>query len=154
MKTKAVFNAHEQGSARVNPGGPDREFFVSEGAYKLGPDPEVNIYKKIEEARDLIEERRPEMMQKLELLQGDVRNMVDEYPDMPEDERYIEVRLRYHDGSLYLYHGDPSFDQDHRGAWGAGFVSEDVDLEDVLDEMIRDLYESISTEILMEEENE
>lgn len=32
----------------------------------------------------------------------------------------VDVRLQVVDGTWYLHSGDASYDQDHRGFWGAG----------------------------------
>ncbi len=39
---------------------------------------------------------------------------------LPEDERWIDVRLQvWPDGTWAIHTGDSSYDQDHRGYWGA-----------------------------------
>lgn len=44
--------------------------------------------------------------------------------DLTEDDvAGIDVRLQVHDGSWTFHAGDPQYDQDHRGAWGYGFLS-------------------------------
>jgi hypothetical protein len=55
------------------------------------------------------------------------------------DEPSIDVRLQvYPDGSFAFHSGDSSYDQDHRGAWGASCVGPDDD-ERTLIETARDL---------------
>jgi hypothetical protein len=46
------------------------------------------------------------------------------------DEPTIDCRLRYHDGRWFFYTGDSSYDQDHRGHWGASCVGADLTEED------------------------
>lgn len=42
------------------------------------------------------------------------------------DDSFIDVRLQvYDDGSWMVRHGDPQYDQDHRGFWGTGSVPGD-----------------------------
>jgi len=55
------------------------------------------------------------------------------------DEPYIDVRLRYHDGSFSLLTGDSSYDQDHRGFWGCSVVGADLTTDEarsVADDLI------------------
>lgn len=49
-----------------------------------------------------------------------------------EDEASIDVRLRYHAGSMYLHTGDSSYDQDGRGYWAASSVGQNMTLGDCL----------------------
>ena len=49
------------------------------------------------------------------------------------DEPSIDVRLRLHGGSWYLMVGDSSYDQDHRGYWGASSVGYDLPMDDAKD---------------------
>ena len=68
-------------------------------------------------------------------------------PGMGEgDEPSIDVRLRFHDGLWYLHSGDSSYDQDHRGYWGASCVTASIDAEDargvaaeLLDQVLEDM---------------
>lgn len=46
----------------------------------------------------------------------------DELKDEPDSTPGTDCRLQLHDGSWSFHTGDSSFDQDHRGSWGAGFV--------------------------------
>lgn len=53
----------------------------------------------------------------------------------------IEVRLQVMSGGAwYIHTGDPSYDQDHRGYWGAGFVGR-KDTNATLDSLATDLIE-------------
>ena len=59
------------------------------------------------------------------------------------DGPYIDVRLQVlPDGEWTLHHGDASYDQDHRGYWGAGTVSPDDD-DVALIETARDLVDQV-----------
>ena len=53
-----------------------------------------------------------------------------------EDQAYLDVRLRVHDGSFGILTGDSSYDQDHRGFWGSSSLAVDSDLEDVADDLV------------------
>lgn len=44
-------------------------------------------------------------------------------PPEPDDEPYIDVRLQCVDGGWAVHEGDPCYDTDHRGFWGAGSLS-------------------------------
>ncbi len=45
------------------------------------------------------------------------------YADPADDDAFVEVRLQvYPDGQWAIREGDPSFDTDHHGFWGAGSV--------------------------------
>ena len=62
------------------------------------------------------------------------------------DEPSIDIRLRYHSGLWYLYSGDSSYDQDHRGCWGASCVTASMDADDaksvaaeLLDQVLEDM---------------
>ncbi len=54
----------------------------------------------------------------------------------------IDVRLRYHDDSFYTYSGDSSYDQDHRGFWGASSVGPGETEESLL-AIAGDLFEQV-----------
>jgi hypothetical protein len=48
------------------------------------------------------------------------------------------VRLQIHEGTWAVHTGDASYDQDHRGFWGASSVEAHCD-EETLDEIVMDL---------------
>jgi hypothetical protein len=54
----------------------------------------------------------------------------------------IDCRLRYHDREFYFLTGDASYDQDHRGHWGASCVGVDL-TEDEARSIARDLVEQV-----------
>lgn len=59
----------------------------------------------------------------------------------------VDVRLRYHEGTWMTYSGDASYDQDHRGYWGASGVignMETSDLEEVANDLLEQVLEDIS----------
>ena len=53
---------------------------------------------------------------------------------------FVDVRIRYHDGEWSFHVGDSSYDQDHRGAWGASSVAINDD-DDALDSIAAELLE-------------
>ena len=67
-------------------------------------------------------------------------------PDASEFEkgetRGIDVRLQVHDGSWSLHTGDSSYDQDHRGHWGAGFLTPRCNARELARELIDEAEES------------
>lgn len=51
-----------------------------------------------------------------------------EFVESDDDTPHIDVRLQvWPDGSWAIHTGDASYDQDHRGYWGAGCVCADDD---------------------------
>lgn len=66
---------------------------------------------------------------------------VDEWESesVPEDERYLNVRLQVVDGTWHLHVGDPSFDTDHRGIWTADSLTPESDPEGLADDLIEGL---------------
>ena len=52
-----------------------------------------------------------------------------------EDDQFVDFRVQVVDGRVYTHTGDPSFDQDHRGYWGACVVFPDADLEELVEWM-------------------
>lgn len=49
----------------------------------------------------------------------------------------MDVRLQIHErGGWSLRSGDSSYDQDHRGYWGAGYLTTDTDCADLAAELI------------------
>jgi hypothetical protein len=72
-----------------------------------------------------------------------VLRLVNREPSTTEpgvEESFLDVRLQvYEDGSWSLRHGDPQYDLDHRGFWGAGSVPGDgrrFSSEDIARELI------------------
>jgi hypothetical protein len=61
----------------------------------------------------------------------------------------IDVRLRLHEGEWTVLWGDPSFDLDHRGHWGASTLDLTDDgssyLSEVAGELIAQVEDSIAT---------
>lgn len=47
-----------------------------------------------------------------------------------------DVRLQVVDGYVRVHTGDPSFDQDHRGCWGAGLITWETDADELADDLI------------------
>lgn len=60
--------------------------------------------------------------------------------DCPPDERYVDVRLvvrpEDHPGCWDILVGDPSYDQDHRGFWGASSLSPSSNCRELARELI------------------
>ena len=53
-------------------------------------------------------------------------NRWDSYTEPGVEDSFIDVRLQVYDnGSWAVRHGDPQYDLDHRGFWGAGSVPGD-----------------------------
>jgi hypothetical protein len=48
------------------------------------------------------------------------RTFADEFTE--DGEAWIDVRVQLFNGDCLIWTGDPSFDTDHRGAWGAGSI--------------------------------
>ncbi len=46
--------------------------------------------------------------------------------DACEEDGLLEVRLQVVDGSYDIHTGDPSYDQDQRGYWGAGSLEPEM----------------------------
>lgn len=59
----------------------------------------------------------------------------------------MEVRLNYVDGAWQLLEGDSSYDTSHRGFWGYGILSYDIEDED-LDTTIAGLAEDLISQVL------
>lgn len=61
------------------------------------------------------------------------------------DSDYLDVRLQLSaNGSFDVHTGDPSYDTDHRGFWGASTLSRDADdleLQDVALELVEEAIE-------------
>ncbi len=72
----------------------------------------------------------------------------DDYPDGSDlGEAFIDVRLRYFDGTWALHTGSSDYDTDHRGAWGASSVPADLDqssAESIAYELLEQVWEGIS----------
>ena len=70
----------------------------------------------------------------LEYIHADIFENLEVNPG--EDEAYLDVRLRVHDGSFGVLQGDSSYDQDHRGFWGSSSLAVDSDLEDIAADLV------------------
>jgi hypothetical protein len=67
----------------------------------------------------------------------------------------IDLRLQVHGGSWSLHTGDSQYDQDHRGAWGVGFLPwERSNLTELARELIEDALESYAMNHESEESEE
>jgi hypothetical protein len=53
-----------------------------------------------------------------------------------DDGEGVEVRLQVVDGSWELHTGDPCYDTDHRGYWGAGTLTPDTNCRELAAELI------------------
>jgi hypothetical protein len=54
------------------------------------------------------------------------------YDDHDSDDLWMDVRLQVYPGGQWAVRtGDSSYDQDHRGFWGAGSLAWDSDCEDL-----------------------
>ena len=62
------------------------------------------------------------------------------YLDLPDEDEGIEVRLQYIPGEGWeVHHGDPSYDLDHRGYWGSGWIEGSMMDMVYLEEVAQDL---------------
>jgi len=69
-------------------------------------------------------------------------------PSEPEsdEEDGLDVRVQYFENGNYYFHsGDISFDSDHRGYWGYGFIDGETDTELLAKDMIEELLEDIAS---------
>lgn len=53
------------------------------------------------------------------------------------EEPCFPVRLRFFEGKYFLYGGHPDFDQDHRGEWSSGFITEDMTQQECAEEILQ-----------------
>lgn len=68
----------------------------------------------------------------------DAKSMLDRGDEM-------EVRLQvYHDGGWAIRKGDPSYDLDHTGYWGAGYLTRYTNCRDLARDMIEEAREHAS----------
>lgn len=72
--------------------------------------------------------------------------------DVPQDEISIDVRLQYEDGTPTLRFGDPSFDQSHLGHWGAGSIQHDTDVDQLWDDLVGEVLESMAMDPIVKSE--
>jgi hypothetical protein len=71
----------------------------------------------------------------------------DDDDDPYDGGRSVDVRLRYHSGSFSLNSGDSSYDQDHRGDWGASSVGPDLSQSDAMtlaEELLEEVLDSVA----------
>ncbi len=61
-----------------------------------------------------------------------------DWSELHGDERYIDVRLQCVDGAWSLHEGDPQYDTDHRGYWGAGSLSPRTNCRELARELIEE----------------
>lgn len=66
-------------------------------------------------------------------------------------ETMVPVRLQVTEGDWQINHGDPGYDQDHRGFWGETTIAADDD-DDVLDLAAQQMLNEVEEEIAVEEE--
>lgn len=70
--------------------------------------------------------------------------------DLPEDEKYVDVRLRIQNPSQghlitwALKFGDSSFDQDHRGFWACGSIDQYTDPEGLFQDLKNEVLDYIA----------
>jgi hypothetical protein len=71
-----------------------------------------------------------------------------EHGQHPDDPVGTDCRLQIHEGTWSFHSGDASYDQDHRGGWGSGFVPRGVSkaearriAKDLIDEAMSDYEE-------------
>jgi hypothetical protein len=65
----------------------------------------------------------------------------------PDDPPTIDCRLRYFDGNWSFLTGDSSYDQDHRGHWGASCVGANLavsEAQNIACDLVEQVLESIA----------
>lgn len=70
--------------------------------------------------------------------------------DGDDEDRYVDLRVQLLDGGWTLHTGDASYDQDHRGFWGAASVAADAtdaDCDDIAYAMIREAADAYNESI-------
>ncbi len=81
----------------------------------------------------------PTVKELAEELEGHKSYIEDDFKEDPDDEDEepgMDVRLQVQKGGWSLRTGDSSYDLDHCGWWGAGFLTQDTDCEELADELI------------------
>ncbi len=69
----------------------------------------------------------------------------DSFVEESGEEPGMDVRLQYHDnGGWCLHTGDSQYDQDHRGHWGAGYLTRATNCRELAKELIDEVVESIA----------
>jgi hypothetical protein len=85
---------------------------------------------------------KAELAELVPLLQTAIQAKPGDYIEFGCDEPFIEIRLQYRNGGYAIHTGDPSYDQDHRGAWGAGLIGLDTDAAELADDLIEQVEEA------------
>ncbi len=79
--------------------------------------------------------------------ESDIRDLARTLHRLAEGHDEIDVRLRYFRKDWYVYSGDASYDQDHRGYWAASAVSQ-TDSWDTLVQIARQMFEECTDDAL------
>lgn len=77
----------------------------------------------------------------LKLLKGDIS------PEFQDEEGNVGIDVRLHvwpNGEWTIHTGDSSYDQDHRGYWGSGFLSPRSNCRDLAADLIDQVEEDIA----------
>ncbi len=74
-----------------------------------------------------------ELAAELEACKGDIEIIEGE-----DGEPGFDVRLQVTEGDWSLHTGDASYDTDHHGFWGAGFLTPDTDCAALAEELIEE----------------
>jgi hypothetical protein len=111
----------------------------------------MNKNKIISSAENDLRREHARIYTRLKSLQTDIDSV---FPDeVPEDERYIEVRLQLiknHPevpGTLFIRSGSPDYDQDHRGYWSSGIIAVDTSIKELTNELKQELLDNLATQI-------
>jgi len=139
---------HESWVAQVVSVPPDHKVLVPHAergnlyAASYGVNSDVVFF--IVEEREMTEQEKVERIEKV--LEAEIAHIVSvlmDIQDMLDEEiEETDVRLRWFDGGWNVYHGDSSYDQDHRGFWGASSVRYDDSYED-LESLARELIDQV-----------
>lgn len=65
----------------------------------------------------------------------------------------MDVRLQVHSGMWSILTGDSSYDQDHRGCWGSGWLSRETDCNELAADLIGQVEEDAAMRGVEEEDN-
>lgn len=111
----------------------------------------MNRNKMITSTEEDLKREHARINQELKSLQSQINSIFPD--DVPEDERYIEVRLQLiknfpeEPGTLFINSGSPDFDQDHRGYWSSGIITANTNISELTNDLKSELVENLATQI-------
>ena len=80
----------------------------------------------------------------VEEIKKDLKSSPDIFKGEEPDDSFVDVRLQWHDGKWSVLTGDSSYDQDHRGHWGASSITPDTKPETLAKELIEQVMEHMA----------